>query len=85
MRLEVGATGLVTRQLPNAVKMRLDGYARAQYVAARDNDKELAVRVAKQLRVELHRLNVEHNCLLQRAEPLSAPNVSPTLLSSLPG
>ncbi len=55
----VGPTGLVTRLLSDKVKMKLDGYRAEQYVMVHEPDRELAVRIAKRVRIEVHRLGFE--------------------------
>ena len=59
LRPSVGTTGLNTRLLSQTVKMKLDGYSREQYVMVHEPDRELAVRIAKRARVEVHRLGFE--------------------------
>jgi hypothetical protein len=59
IRVDVGATGLSTLHLGQTVKMRLDGYSGEKHVKVHETDRELAVRIAKRVRIELNRLGFE--------------------------
>lgn len=59
LRPSVGTTGLTTRLLGQTVKMNLDGYRNQQYVKVHEAERELAVRIAKRVRVEINRLGFE--------------------------
>ena len=59
LRLDVGTTGLKTPHLPTSGKMPLDGYVRQQHAIVHEDDRKLAVRVAKTVRAELRRGGIE--------------------------
>lgn len=66
LRLDVGLTGLKTLHLPRTVRMTLDGYRGEKHVLAHEADKELAIDVAKKVRIALHRLGVEvRDCVVR--------------------
>lgn len=56
--LVVGRTQLATTHLPQTVEFRLDGMG-LRDITATEDDRRLAVAVAKQLRLQIHRLGFE--------------------------
>ncbi len=68
LRLHVGMTGLKTSHLPHTVLMALDGHRREQHVLVHEEDRSLAVRAAKGVRVALLRAGVEVNACVVRAD-----------------